>query len=545
MVRLNMAIPSLILVVIITACSCKPVRNKTEIPPYFELDVDSFVSNIFDCRDILGLSLTVVRGNETIITKGYGHKDTERTQRVNEHTLFGIASLTKSFTATLLGKVLKKHGYTWDSTVRTVLADHGIDFRLHDAMRTDHVTLRDIAAHRTGIPKHNYMRMQRPTRAEMVRKLRYFKATHQFRDSYLYNNLMYGLMTYVTETLEGRTWETLLTSNIFQPLSMENTTFTHVTDVYREDLAHPVLRNETGGWREVNLQFHSSWGELGGSGSVTTNAVDMAKWLKLQLNGGRAEDGSTIIDKDVLEETHQPNNIIKPEPSYMRLYRKPGIPVTMTLDTYALGWRRGYYRGLRFSLHTGTSWGYGGIQLILHDMDIAMFIGITGRDRDYTGRYTLCMYIIDLLLGYEPWIHPLIACDFPQPWINVEQTPAPNATDSESARGEAEEVHSAVPLVSFCGTYGNFGYGQITVLETPDNKLQLRYGDYGCWELTYLGNGRFRGEGIMHMWMRALAWVQFKQHQGRIVMVEIPLEKLDPVVFVRDLDMSDAPDADK
>ena len=39
------------------------------------------------------------------------------------------------------------------------------------------------------------------------RKLRYFKATHAFRDSYVYNNLMYGLMTYVSEVLEGQAWE--------------------------------------------------------------------------------------------------------------------------------------------------------------------------------------------------------------------------------------------------------------------------------------------------------------------------------------------------
>ena len=75
------------------------------------------------------------------------------------------------------------------------------------------------------------------------------------------------------------------------------------------------------------------------------------------------------------------------------------------------------FAGLRFSLHTGTSWGYGGLAVILHDVDIAIFTGITGRDKDFTGRYTLVMYIIDKLLGYEPWINKTSACTFPEPWF--------------------------------------------------------------------------------------------------------------------------------
>ena len=48
--------------------------------------------------------------------------------------------------------------------------------------------------------------------------------------------------------------------------------------------------------------FFSKWGELGGSGSVMSNAVDMARWLKMQLREGRNEDGDIVIDKDVRQQ---------------------------------------------------------------------------------------------------------------------------------------------------------------------------------------------------------------------------------------------------
>lgn len=74
-----------------------------------ERNTDDMVAAILQCRDIVGLSLAVVKGNQTLLTKGYGRVNLEAEAEVTETTLFGIASLTKAFTATLLGQVLTEH----------------------------------------------------------------------------------------------------------------------------------------------------------------------------------------------------------------------------------------------------------------------------------------------------------------------------------------------------------------------------------------------------------------------------------------------------
>ena len=59
---------------------------------------------------LIGLSLAVVSSGETLITEGFGFADVESATQANSNTQFCVASLTKAFTATLLGKVLKRHG---------------------------------------------------------------------------------------------------------------------------------------------------------------------------------------------------------------------------------------------------------------------------------------------------------------------------------------------------------------------------------------------------------------------------------------------------
>ena len=57
-----------------------------------------------------GLSMTVVSSGETLLTEGFGFADVESKTQANSNTQFCVASLTKAFTATLLGKVLKRYG---------------------------------------------------------------------------------------------------------------------------------------------------------------------------------------------------------------------------------------------------------------------------------------------------------------------------------------------------------------------------------------------------------------------------------------------------
>ncbi len=72
--------------------------------------INDFVAKIMSCRAIIGMNLAVVKDRTTLMTEGYGVIDLDKKTPVNSKTLFGIASLTKAFTTTLLGQILADNG---------------------------------------------------------------------------------------------------------------------------------------------------------------------------------------------------------------------------------------------------------------------------------------------------------------------------------------------------------------------------------------------------------------------------------------------------
>jgi CubicO group peptidase (beta-lactamase class C family) len=70
----------------------------------------SYVDLAMACRHVPGMVISVVKGNQTWI-RGFGHADKSTGRKVDERSLFGIGSLTKAFTSTLLAALLNGSRY--------------------------------------------------------------------------------------------------------------------------------------------------------------------------------------------------------------------------------------------------------------------------------------------------------------------------------------------------------------------------------------------------------------------------------------------------
>ena len=75
--------------------------------------IDDFMEAVMGCRNMVGMNLAIVQDGETVLKKGYGVKNLDTKEPVTEHTLFSLASLTKAFADTILGKALKEKGYVF------------------------------------------------------------------------------------------------------------------------------------------------------------------------------------------------------------------------------------------------------------------------------------------------------------------------------------------------------------------------------------------------------------------------------------------------
>ena len=62
-----------------------------------------------------GMAIAVVKGDEVILTRGFGMSDVKKQEPVTEETIFAIGSSTKSFTASLVGIPVAAGVLDWDA----------------------------------------------------------------------------------------------------------------------------------------------------------------------------------------------------------------------------------------------------------------------------------------------------------------------------------------------------------------------------------------------------------------------------------------------
>ncbi|TJW81323.1 MAG: beta-lactamase family protein, partial [Mesorhizobium sp.] len=95
-----------------------------------------------------GLAIAVVHDDEVVFLKGFGHREAGKPEAVDPDTVFQIASLSKPVSATVVAVLVSDGVVSWDSRI----ADLDPGFRLADPYLTSQLTVRDLFAHRSGLP---------------------------------------------------------------------------------------------------------------------------------------------------------------------------------------------------------------------------------------------------------------------------------------------------------------------------------------------------------------------------------------------------------
>lgn len=208
--------------------------------------------------------------------------------------------------------------------------------------------------------------------------------------------------------------------------------------------------------------------------------------------------------------------------------------------------------------HVGSTNGFLTQMNLLPDSNIGVFNSYMPGE-DSMAHRLVNLYIMDLLLGEEPWLNLTTACSFPEPWVNPSSMAGllddemypdfsnPNyakdyilGLDKQLKRNKFDRIRPKVD--DYVGMYGNFAYGNITVSKSEANVLILQYGAEGFWELEYLGiDHMFYAHGQGKIWTYSFS-IMFRKSVANVDVIDqaILLNDLFFPVFVRDRSMSDA-----
>jgi len=310
--------------------------------PLTSRQVDELMEKTLKAFDVPGIAVGIVKDGKLIHAKGYGVRSLNTLQKVDENTMFGIASNSKAYTAAALAMLVDEKKLKWDDKVTQYIPE----FKMYNSFVTEEFTIRDLLTHRSGLGLGAGDLMMWPdsnsnTKADIIHGMQYLKPVSSFRTKYDYNNNLYIIAGEVIARISGMTWENFIETRIMLPLNMQSS----ATSLYRlkdkTNIAAPhcfvddKLQQITLGWSET----------ANAAGGIWSNITNLSKWVMMQLDSGRYGDKKTqLFSQNVQQEMWTPQTIIP--------VRGP-TPYNTHLSTYGLGWGISDVMGYKQVSHTG------------------------------------------------------------------------------------------------------------------------------------------------------------------------------------------------
>src|SRR5438552_1903214 len=398
-----------------------------------------------------GLAIAVVFQDKAVYAKGFGVRDVNTKVPVDADTVFQLASLSKPIGSTVVAELVSEGKITWDAKLSVL----DPTFAMFDPWVTREITIRDMYAHRSGLPEHagDLLEDLGFTRAKILHRLRYQHPSSSFRSHYAYTNFGMTEGAIAAAKAYNVEWENASEQKLYRPLGMSSTSSRYADFMARRNkaLGHVLVA------RKWVRKFKRDPDAQSPTGGVSSSVNDLTKWLRLQLANGKFE-GKQIVDEKALAETHHPQMLT-------------GFnPFTQLPTFYGLGWNVGYDQEGRLRLNHSGAFDLGaatyvnlvpgeqlGIVVLTnaHPLGIAEALGMTFVDIAVYGKPT------------QDWF-PL----FKQVYSN------PAAIGTVLGFDYSKPPASATPALknsAYAGKYTNDYFGDISIVE-KDSGLAIVQG---------------------------------------------------------------------
>src|SRR5690242_6203366 len=195
---------------------------RTESITVFIPELEHLVAEVMEEWKVPGLAVAIVQNGDVAFVRPYGLRDVEAGSKVTTDTQFQLMSVSKSFTATGLALLVDERRMDWKKPVREYIPE----FRLHDAIASDRVTVRDLLCHHSGLPRHDWIWLPGDlSPAQMLAAMRYLEPSDDIRSTFQYSNLGYLVASMVAERVSGQSWTEFTRARLTDKLHM-TVTFT-------------------------------------------------------------------------------------------------------------------------------------------------------------------------------------------------------------------------------------------------------------------------------------------------------------------------------
>lgn len=259
-----------------------------------ELAIDKLANQFVKDGKSIGMVIGVVKDGKTYI-KGYGKQSKENQNAPDSLSVFELASTSKLFTTLTLQILADEGKLSLDDKIQTILND-----KVTLPTTAQNTTLRHLATHLSGFPSLPQSFLNKMTdETNPYKDLKtediydYLKNcdSKQEEETFEYSNFGMGLLGHLLELKTNVKYEDLVKQKLLHPLDMKNT-FVTIDSITQQKIiqGYDELNNPNPIWKDEVLT---------GAGSFLSNALDMLKFLKANLNENQSTLSASLI------KTHQ------------------------------------------------------------------------------------------------------------------------------------------------------------------------------------------------------------------------------------------------
>jgi CubicO group peptidase (beta-lactamase class C family) len=271
-----------------------------------------------DSGKLSGVSLMVIRNNETALRKNIGFADIQNDLKIEDNTIFRIFSMTKPITAVALMTLYDEGKFKLDDKVSDFIPEFA-ETKVYNAEtkslepQNTPMTIRHLLTHTSGLTygwdqKAYVDSLYRVTGAagwdgvigDKVKILAGIPLKHQPGTTYEYS-VSIDVAGYLVEVLSGMPLDKYMKTKIFDPLKMEDTGFYVPEEKHNWFAAVYTLRNDSLQEQASNgMNFKVPATLFSGGGGLVSTIGDYAKFAQMLLNDGEFE-GVRILNESTVE----------------------------------------------------------------------------------------------------------------------------------------------------------------------------------------------------------------------------------------------------
>jgi CubicO group peptidase (beta-lactamase class C family) len=305
----------------------------------YEATAASFVKE----HRLPGAAAGVVHGDELVWSAGIGFADVAARRASTPKTLYRIASITKTFTATAIMQLRDEDKLALDDPAVAYLPE--LEKVSNAFGPVEALTIRRLLSHESGLqsepPGTDFAAVRYESEpAKTLARAREIAATVAPNTQWKYSNLAFQLLGEIVGRVTGQPYGKVVQSRLLRPLKLTGTSFDPVP-------ARLSARKATG----YEPRFLSDELELApdpgssvfeAEGGLWSCVEDLGRWLAFQLGDGTAPGGKRLIAETTLAEMHKPRYLV--DEAWTR--------------AWAIGWFAVREDDVVWTMHSGGHYGF-------------------------------------------------------------------------------------------------------------------------------------------------------------------------------------------